>query len=291
MARGLAVFGLVWVLVVPAAALACMNEYFEVTDEAVQGTRRAERLLANGRADRAYRTVLAVQRSFGQGEPGSQRAERLLERVRVLEAIATVRLDGRVDGRRARSDVSADQRESALGSARRLLERRARSGLPVDRAHYAEALALRRSTRDEALRILRELAEEDLMPDAWGFRTLAKLEELSGNDAARDAALEQCRERVSNARRRDDICPGSAPAAPAPTVARTENACEVRVNDPSSPLNVRERPGGRADVVGTIPHDTVLQVGRRRGRWLQVRAPLQGWVWADNTRRSCPDVG
>lgn len=63
--------------------------------------------------------------------------------------------------------------------------------------------------------------------------------------------------------------------------------CERVVQD-DSPLNVRERPRGRARVVGTIPNGTRIRPVRWQGhRWVRIEAPVAGWVWVDNTRRAC----
>lgn len=63
--------------------------------------------------------------------------------------------------------------------------------------------------------------------------------------------------------------------------------CE-RVVEDDSPLNVRERPRGRARVVGTIPNGTRVRPVRWRGhRWVRIEAPVAGWIWVDNTRRAC----
>lgn len=63
--------------------------------------------------------------------------------------------------------------------------------------------------------------------------------------------------------------------------------CATRVDDASSPLNVRARPSSRGEVSGTIAHDTTVTVAERRGRWARLTAPTAGWAWADNLRESC----
>jgi hypothetical protein len=65
------------------------------------------------------------------------------------------------------------------------------------RAWLAEAYAGARK-RDEALKILAELRERDLMPDGFAWVTLAKL----SNGADVDATLEICKKRAKN----KDIC-------------------------------------------------------------------------------------
>jgi len=64
--------------------------------------------------------------------------------------------------------------------------------------------------------------------------------------------------------------------------------CEVRVDDPESPLNVRPRPRGQGDPVGAIDHDTVLTTTEHRGGWTRIEAPFEGWVHTASTRVVCP---
>ncbi|GAB5544443.1 MAG: hypothetical protein SangKO_042030 [Sandaracinaceae bacterium] len=64
--------------------------------------------------------------------------------------------------------------------------------------------------------------------------------------------------------------------------------CHVEVHDDRPPLNVRAAPSARAAVVGTLEEGTRVtpQRGRRAG-WVQITAPLTGWVWVANLRRVC----
>jgi len=66
---------------------------------------------------------------------------------------------------------------------------------------------------------------------------------------------------------------------------RVSLTCELRVDDPDSPLNVRRAP--RGDVVGTLPHDTVVTVAESRGPWRRLSAPREGWVWHENLTERC----
>lgn len=68
---------------------------------------------------------------------------------------------------------------------------------------------------------------------------------------------------------------------------RVELQCSHRVADPDSPLNVRRAPRSAAPVVGTVPHETSVEVGETRGSWIQLRAPVRGWAWAENIERHC----
>ena len=63
--------------------------------------------------------------------------------------------------------------------------------------------------------------------------------------------------------------------------------CDRIVSD-TTPLNVRQRPRGRARVLGTLPNGTrVHPLGWRGNRWIRIGAPIAGWVWVDNTTPDC----
>lgn len=48
---------------------------------------------------------------------------------------------------------------------------------------------------------------------------------------------------------------------------------------PDGFLNVRYRPGANAPTLGVLPEAAhVTPTGQRNGDWLQIRAPLAGWV-------------
>lgn len=66
------------------------------------------------------------------------------------------------------------------------------------------------------------------------------------------------------------------------------NNCLTIVNDPEPPLNVRATPTDRYDnVVGRIQDgEKVTVIGRQRG-WLQVSAPVSGWVDKSLTKTIC----
>jgi len=63
--------------------------------------------------------------------------------------------------------------------------------------------------------------------------------------------------------------------------------CTMRVDDPDSPLNVRDAPRGGSRVVATLPHDTEVTIAEARGNWRRLSAPRAGWVWHENLTESC----
>lgn len=196
----------------PAPASACFNEMeIELREEAVK-TARAERLMRSGHLRRAFRIAGRTLRDLERDADASPgRALHLGNRLRRVVAVSAVRLDGAVDRRRWRTPgrVSDDARREQLEWAVATLWRLARSGDPVDRARYAEALE-RVGRHQEAVAILARLAEDDLMPDAYGFAALARSQDALGRAALRDRARRACE--AMTRRERRGICP-SFPAS------------------------------------------------------------------------------
>jgi predicted Zn-dependent protease len=176
---------------VPGDASACENEVERRVNPNVARLLVAERQLRQGQDGAAFRSAAGVLRRLRAARAGTElriRAER-------IAAVATVRLDGAVDLERAAPARSIEdaRRQENLWWARGVLGRLARrSDDPELRALYAQALARFDSQRDEARQILEELARRDLMPDAWGYRTLAELRARAGESQARDEALARC---------------------------------------------------------------------------------------------------
>ncbi|MGQ9864959.1 MAG: serine/threonine protein kinase [Pseudanabaenaceae cyanobacterium] len=59
------------------------------------------------------------------------------------------------------------------------------------------------------------------------------------------------------------------------------------VNDPDPPLNVRAGPSVTEPIVGTLPNGTLLFVSDRQEGWLQITAPLNGWVAGNRVEQNC----
>jgi len=184
-------------LLCPPPARACHNGIIYELDDDVRVIVRAEQLVAGGRDDRALR---AASRAVARmRRAGGRAAQDHIRRAQRVMAVAVVRVGGKVDLGRYRvvSWTSEPQRLSNLRWARDLLAGlRGGGGDPVLDARYAEALSRFDDQRDEALTILRGLATEDLMPDAWGYRALWDLERAGGDRTAAASALAECRARA-----------------------------------------------------------------------------------------------
>jgi len=77
--------------------------------------------------------------------------------------------------------------------------------------------------------------------------------------------------------------------APAPQAAFAAAPCVTIVADPNPPLNVRSTLGTRSpdSVVGTLNNGTVLTVVAEAEGWLQLKAPIVGWVYQELTAVVC----
>ncbi|GAB5542102.1 MAG: hypothetical protein SangKO_018620 [Sandaracinaceae bacterium] len=196
----------------PAPASACFNEMeIELRQEAVK-TARAERLMRSGHLRRAFRVAGRTLRDLERNTDASPgRALHLGNRLRRVVAVSAVRLHGAVDRRRWRTPghVSADARREHLDWAVATLERLARSDDPIDQARYAEALD-QVGRHQEAVTILTRLAEDDVMPDAYGYAALSRSQDALGRTALRDRARRACE--AMTRREQRGICP-SFPAS------------------------------------------------------------------------------
>lgn len=64
--------------------------------------------------------------------------------------------------------------------------------------------------------------------------------------------------------------------------------CRLVALDPNPPLNIRAGPSSKSAVAGQIDDGEELVTRGRKGGWLRVVRPVEGWVWYKNTRRDCP---
>jgi hypothetical protein len=64
--------------------------------------------------------------------------------------------------------------------------------------------------------------------------------------------------------------------------------CRIIVTDPEPPLNVRSSPVVATDnIVATINNGVALQVNGQRSGWLELSAPIGGWVYQSLTTNTC----
>jgi hypothetical protein len=59
------------------------------------------------------------------------------------------------------------------------------------------------------------------------------------------------------------------------------------ISDPNPPINVREDAGVDFAIVGTLDNGTQITVQSEKQGWLQISAPIAGWVAANRTKPMC----
>lgn len=178
----------------PRPASACENIVVREIDPVVKSIRRAEALLARGDLKAAAREVLATFPDALRTGP-HERKQALLRRGQRIVALALVRSGGAVRLGHDLPGKTAEQRAAGLAWAAGLLRLHyARTGDVAVRAELAEALAAVPTERAEALAILRELGDGDLLPTARAWALLAALERDRGDATAAARADRRCRE-------------------------------------------------------------------------------------------------
>ena len=70
-----------------------------------------------------------------------------------------------------------------------------------------------------------------------------------------------------------------------------DEGCELRVALPGNEANVLYRPQTNAMVVGTIPHNAVLEFDSVRTSWIEVTRPVEGWVSRRDVATVCESPG
>lgn len=200
----------------PAPSEACMHMVEFTAFDAVAGVARAERWLARGQPVRAYQTARRARRELERelADNGRDRNyEVLVERSRRITAVAVVRLGGHtpVSRRTGRTHVVRGREVRSLALALERLKAHALAN-PDDlraQAHYGEAMARVAAHRAEARRVLSNLAERDLMPDAHGYAALLRL--IEPGSEPWQAALTRCQQMAADHAGR--ICPASSPSS------------------------------------------------------------------------------
>jgi hypothetical protein len=172
----LLVFSLPWA---PPDAEACLNGTIMEQNEVVRNLRLAEKALGKGQNKRALRLLRADHYMVD--------SPRLLKRVRIVKTVARMR-SGKTKG--------------AERTFRKLLAKDKDN--PYLQARLAEALHKRRGhDAVEAWRIMDDLEERDLIPDAHGYAVLARLRKRNKDAKGQERALAACR---AMAGKRDTIC-------------------------------------------------------------------------------------
>lgn len=70
------------------------------------------------------------------------------------------------------------------------------------------------------------------------------------------------------------------------------SGCQTFISDLQPPTNVRSSPAvNPTNIVGTLKNGTVITVSQQRSSWLQISAPVRGWVAVNLSAVSCSPPG
>jgi hypothetical protein len=186
------VLGATSVAIVQAPVFACGNSYRYELDPKTNLLVKAEEALSEGDYKQAWRLATDATGPVGKAVEGKDKPSALQAlRARTLRvaSIAAIRTKGDVAGKKSADHVAT----WAVDQLRVLVQRE--GGNPYLQARLAEGLAQQHDGAPEALTILKQLAADDLMPDAQAWLLYAQ---LLDDAKERDRAIEQCRLRSND---------------------------------------------------------------------------------------------
>ncbi len=183
--------------IAPSRAEACLRmerRRVQTVDRKLQDVKKAEHLLALGEGGKAVKVAKRRFKKFtaATGEPDSGGA--LFNRAQRTIALATMRADGALDLGRGMRGKSASEQADNLAWATSVLEIQAASDPDnlLLRTFYAEALLHHPGGDLQAVQILGEMANDDLMPTARGFALLATAQQKLGDVSGHDLSVQRC---------------------------------------------------------------------------------------------------
>jgi hypothetical protein len=164
-------------------------------NEKLQDVRRSEHLLAQGKFDKAAKRARKAFPKLTQ-LPDSDEEKALFDRAQRVAALAAVRSSGAVNlGRGMKATDDYGRAVNVAWAHQVLMFHAARdSDNMVVRGEYAESLAVVPGLEAYAYDLLRDMADDDLMPTARGFALLAQLQTSRGDEVGRETSLRRCRE-------------------------------------------------------------------------------------------------
>ena len=163
-------------LLVPSAALACLNAVELSRKEAVKLINDAETALAAGEAAKA---LALLNRKLDSNDAGYEvSSPQLDKRIQRVWAVARLRAGDSADIDAAVNVLRDQSRENKKD--------------PWLQVRLAEALSRTKKGQAEARKILEDLARRDLIVDPEGFATLARLRKAAKDEAGAAQALQRC---------------------------------------------------------------------------------------------------
>ncbi len=167
----------------PTVAEACLNAVMMEAKEAAKLVAKVEAALDEGKPKKAYYLMP------GEAEVNDPK---LGHRLDVLRAVARLRLG-----------------HTSIALQLLAYQAKQKPDDPYLTARVAEAQTAAKKNLDEALAKLADLEKRDLMPDAEGWATLARLYDQKADAAGRDRALARCKQIAKRA----EICAINAKVA------------------------------------------------------------------------------
>jgi hypothetical protein len=174
----------------PGAASACGTAVYRVVDSNAQLVSQAEQSLGDGKNARAAVKAVEAFPALRIVKPG---ALPLADRALRILALAAVRSDGALTIGTMKGATAADRAanlEWSIDVLRSLSDKRGKN--PSFETDLGEALSKVPAHHAEALKILGELSDKDLLTSAEGYASLARLRAEAGDAAAREAAVKRC---------------------------------------------------------------------------------------------------
>ncbi|APR80012.1 Hypothetical protein A7982_05359 [Minicystis rosea] len=174
----------------PGEATACGTAVYREIDNNSALVAKAEQALGQGRfAEAAVKAVQAFP-ALKIVKPGTLP---LADRALRILALASTRADGNITAGTMKSGTAADRTanlEWSIDTLRTLSAKRANN--PSYQTDLGEALAHVPAHHEEALKVLGELADKDLLTSAEGYAALGRLRAEKGDANARLAAVKRC---------------------------------------------------------------------------------------------------
>ncbi len=177
-------------------------------DYRVQGIARAEKQLAAGKYHASAGSVIRMIPHIKNYRVAQ--SDLIINRSLRVLAVSMTRTRG--DLTKISKELPQELRESfvgaseedrkanlvwSVGALKMLLDKKKDN--PALKTELAEAMTLVPEHRDEAKKILEELAKKDLLGTAEGYRALAELRAASNDEEGRTAALDRCKKMAKDA--------------------------------------------------------------------------------------------
>jgi hypothetical protein len=183
------------------------EEIMPAIDYRVMGVARAEQALRDGHALAAAGSILRmfpeIHRAQNVRAPLVDRASRVLAMAAVRAGGALSKIDKEIPHELSGTwrGATAKERQAnlewSISALRRLNERRQND--PALQTDLGEALSKVEAHGAEALKILGELGDKDLVASPEGYAALAQLRAQAGDTEKRDAAAKKCETMAKNA--------------------------------------------------------------------------------------------